>query len=159
MKGLVKILAGIIAAIATVPAAVAGNLYVETIKAPISHVLPELKHALATHHFKVVMDLDVLKRLEAKEGELHIPNLNQGKFTDVRAFVFCNPMFFSQLLNSEWQSAAVCPLGLTVFGRNGTTTIVYPERTAYTHNAPAAPTAEHIDAAVISALKSIPGAS
>lgn len=154
----VKIIAGVAVAMAFSSSALAGDLYVENIHAPLRRVVPELDRALTAHHFKVVMHLDVLKRIEAKEKVLHIPDLNQGKFTDVQAFVFCNPMFFSQLLNSHWKSAAVCPLDLTVFAKNGTTTIVYPERIAYTQKTPADTIAKRIDSVVIAALKSIPGA-
>ena len=159
MRSFAKIFTGAMATMLLAPVAVGADLYVETVNAPIKQVAPELTQALAAHHFKVVMHLDILKRIEAKEKALHIPHLNKGKFTDVQAFVFCNPMFFSQLLNSDWKSASLCPLSLTVYGKDGSTTIVYPERTAYAQSTPANATAQHIDSAVISALKSIPKAS
>ncbi|MCE5361354.1 MAG: DUF302 domain-containing protein [Acidithiobacillus sp.] len=159
MKSFTKILAGITATMCMASVANAADMYVETIAAPINQVAPELTHALATHHFKVVTHLDILKRIEAKEKVLHIPHLNKGQFTDVQAFVFCNPMFFSQLLNSNWKSASLCPLNLTVYGKGGFTTIVYPERVAYAQKTPANGTARRIDSAVIAALKSIPKAN
>ena len=159
MRSSVTILAGITAAIFMTSVAGATDLYVETISAPINQVAPELARALAAHHFKVVMHLDILKRIEAKEMQLHIPHLNRGQFTDVQAFVFCNPMFFSQLLNSDWKSASLCPLNLTVYGKGMSTTIVYPERIAYVQKTPANRTAQRIDSAVIAALKSIPKAN
>ncbi|WP_308387977.1 DUF302 domain-containing protein [Acidithiobacillus sp. AMEEHan] len=158
MNNFARGVTSILGALFLASSASAANFYVETVPAPISRVAPEVAQALATHHFKVVLHLDILKRIEAKEKVLHLPDLNRGKFTDVQAFVFCNPIFFSRLLNSHWKSASVCPLDLTVYGKDGSTTIVYPERTAYTQNTPANETAKQIDTAVVSALKSIPGA-
>ncbi|MBU2764304.1 DUF302 domain-containing protein [Acidithiobacillus caldus] len=159
MRSSVKMFVSVVVAMFLTSVAGATDEYVETIAAPISQVAPELARALSTHHFKVVMHLDILKRIEAKEKVLHIPDLNKDRFTDVQAFVFCNPMFFSQLLNSDWKYAALCPLNLTVYGKGASTVIVYPERIAYAQKTPANRTAQRIDSAVIAALKSIPKAN
>jgi len=58
-----KILAGLAVAMAFSSSAIAGGLYVETIHAPVRRVVPELERALTAHHFKVVMHLDVLRKL------------------------------------------------------------------------------------------------
>lgn len=137
----------------------AADIYTEHLPVPIDKASAEIQKALSTHHFKVVMHIDILKRIEAKESILHIRNLNPEKFQDVQAFVFCNPVLFSDLLSAHWRSAAVCPLSLTVFGKGGSSTIVYPERAAYTHDTAAKVVGAKIDDFVISALKSIPGAS
>ena len=138
--------------------AAAGPMYVENIPAPISKVVPELKKALGQHHFKVVMDLNILKKIEAKQHVLHIPDLNKPGFSGVQSMVFCNPVFFNQLLNAHWQSATACPLTLTVYGRGDKSYIVYPKRVALTENTPALSVAKKIDKAVIGALSSVPGA-
>ena len=136
----------------------AGPVYVETIAAPMSKVMPELQKALGQHHFKVVMHLNILKMIQAKQAMLHIPDLNKPGFSDVQSIVFCNPFFFNQLLNTHWQSAAACPLTLTVYSRGGKSYIAYPKRTALTANTPAVGVAKKIDQTVIGALSSVPGA-
>lgn len=138
--------------------AAAGPMYVESVPAPISKVMPELQKALGQHHFKVVLHLNILKMIKAKQHVLHIPNLNKPGFSDVQSIVFCNPFFFNQLLNAHWQSAAACPLTLTVYGRGEKSYIVYPERVAITGSTPAINVAQKIDKAVIGALTSVPGA-
>lgn len=136
----------------------AADMYTETLPVPISKASGEIQKALSTHHFKVVMHIDILKRIEAKESVLHIQNLNPEKFQDVQAMVFCNPMLFSDLLSAHWSSAAACPLNLTIFGKGDQTTLVYPERVAFTHDTSADVVGVKIDNLVIAALKSIPGA-
>lgn len=138
--------------------AAAGPMYVESVAAPISKVMPELQKALGQHHFKVVLHLDILKMIKAKQHMLHIPNLDKPGFSDVQSVVFCNPFFFNQLLNAHWESSAACPLTLTVYGRGEKSYIVYPKRVALTGNTPALNVAKKIDKAVVGALTSVPGA-
>ena len=75
--------------------AAAGPMYVESVAAPISKVMPELQKTLGQHHFKVVLHLDILKMIKAKQHILHISNLDKPGFSDVQSVVFCNPFFFS----------------------------------------------------------------
>lgn len=137
----------------------AADMYVETLPVPMSKASGEIQKALATHHFKVVMHIDILKRIEAKQSILHIQNLNPEKFQDVQAMVFCNPVLFSDLLSANWRSAAVCPLNLTIYGKGNQTTIAYPERAAFTNGTAASKVGAKIDHLVIAALRSIPGAA
>ncbi|MEY2343348.1 hypothetical protein AB4090_14815 [Acidithiobacillus sp. IBUN Pt1247-S3] len=133
------------------------SFYTETIPAPMASAQKEVVQALSHGHFKVVMNLDILKRIEAKQKVLHIPNLNQGGYADARAIVFCNPFLFSALLNSNWQASSVCPLNLTLLSKGSDTTVIFPRRAIYTHATKASLVGMKIDKMVISSLQTIPG--
>ncbi len=135
----------------------ASPIYVESVPAPMSKVMPELQKSLVQHHFQVVLHVDILKMLRAKQDKLHLPNLDKPGFNDVQTLVFCNPFFYNQLLNSHWQSATACPLTLMVYSRGGESYIAYSERVALTKGTPALGVAKKIDQAVIGALSSLPG--
>ncbi|WP_348550622.1 hypothetical protein [Acidithiobacillus sp.] len=132
------------------------SFYTETISAPMATAQKEVVNALSRGHFKVVMNLDILKRIEAKQKVLHIPNLNQGGYADARAIVFCNPFLFSSLLNSDWKASSVCPLNLTLLSKGSSTTVIFPKRTAYTHSTKASSVGMKMDKMVIASLKAIP---
>ncbi len=133
------------------------SFYTVTIPANMMTAQKEVLQALGRGHFKVVMNLDILRRIKAKQKFLHIPQLNKGDYSDARAIVFCNPFLFSALLNSDWKTASVCPLNLTLLSKGNMTTVIFPERSAYTHATKANLVGMKIDKMVISSLKTIPG--
>ncbi len=147
--------AGILAAFAGT--AQAASIYVETIPASMPVAQKEVRAALTHHHFKVVMNIDILRKIDAKQKMLHIPNFNKPGYSDVRALVFCNPFLFSGLLNGDSKTASVCPLNLTLYSKGKVTTVAYAERSAYTKGTGAQAVGEKIDHMVIGSLKSIPG--
>ncbi len=147
--------AGLLAASAGM--AQAGSIYVETIPASMPVAQKEVRAALTHHHFKVVMNIDILRKIKAKQKILHIPDFNKAGYSDVRAMVFCNPVLFSGLLNGDPETASVCPLNLTMYSKGKVTTVAYAERSAYTHGTGAQAVGEKIDHMVIGSLKSIPG--
>lgn len=137
----------------------AASVFTETLKVPMPQAQKEVRSALQSHHMKVVMTIDILKKIKAKQKVLHMANFNQPGFSDVRAMVFCNPVLFNQLLDSDWKDAAVCPLTLTLFSKDNVTHVAFAERSAYTAGGPAQDAGQRVDKLVISSLKSIPGSS
>ena len=140
-------------------AAHAASVFTETLQAPMPVAQKEVRSALQSHHMKVVMSIDILKKIKAKQKVLHMADFNKPGFSDVRAFVFCNPVLFNQLLDSNWKDAAVCPLTVTLFSKGDVTHVAFAERAAYTAGGPAQQAGERVDKLVISSLKSIPGSS
>lgn len=140
-----------------VAAAWASPFFVETLPVAMPAAQKAVDRALVRHHFKVVMTIDILHRIEAKQKILHIPHFNRPGFTDVRALVFCNPVLFSGLLNHAWKAASVCPLNVTLYSKGAKTTIVFPKRAPYTRATRARAVGRRIDRMVIQSLKSIPG--
>ena len=139
-------------------AAPAGSIYEVAIPTPAGKVLPELKKALGQNHFKIFTKVDILKRVKAKVGALHIKDFNTPGFTDVTAVIFCSPVYFNKLLDADSKAASVCPLSVTVYSLKGRTMIAYPERGPMIDDTPAHDFGLQLDHSVLAALVGIPGA-
>lgn len=150
--------AGIAVSGLTIGVASAGTIYEVAIPTPAAKVMPELKKALGQNHFKVFTKVDILKRVKAKVGALHIKNFNTPGFSNVTAVIFCSPVYFNKLLDAESKAASVCPLSVTVYSLKGKTEIAYPERGPMIEGTSAHAVGLQIDKSVMAALDSIPGA-
>lgn len=139
--------------------AAASSIFEETFPTPVAKVVPALKTALSDHHFKILTQIDILHRVAAKSKQLNIKDFNRAGYSNVTAVVFCNPVFFSKLLNADPAAASVCPLSLTVYGLKGKTIIAYPEREPMASGTPAQNIARQIDKSVIAALSGLPKAT
>ncbi len=135
----------------------ASAFFVETVPMAMPAAQKAVIRALSSHHFKVVMKLDILHLIAAKQKILHVPDFNKPGFTDVRALVFCNPFLFSGLLNHAWKAASVCPLNVTLYSKAAKTTVVFPKRSVYTRSTAARAVGRKIDRMVIDTLRTIPG--
>ncbi|WP_297390352.1 DUF302 domain-containing protein [Acidiferrobacter sp.] len=155
-KGLIGIVGGGLGLLG-IAVAQASPFFVETVPMAMPAAQKAVVAALTSHHFKVVMKLDILHLIASKQKMLHIPHFNKPGFTDVRALVFCNPFLFSGLLNHSWKTASACPLDVTLYSKAAKTTVVFAKRSVYTRGTASRAVGRKIDRMVIGGLKAIPG--
>lgn len=155
-KGLITALSGGLGLLG-IAAAQASAFFVESVPMAMPAAQKAVMQALGSHHFKVVMKLDILHLIAAKQKMLHVPNFDKPGFSDVRALVFCNPFLFSGLLNHAWTTASICPLSVTLYSKASKTTVVFPKRSVYTKATGARAVGRKIDDMVITSLRAIPG--
>ena len=84
-----------------------------------------LYQALEGERFWVVFETDMGSRME-KMRERWGADYNRQQLIGVRSMVFCNIDWTHRIANADPQLLALCPLHLSVYGQNGSTTVVMP---------------------------------
>ena len=84
-----------------------------------------LYQALEGERFWVVFETDMGSRME-KMRERWGADYNRQQLIGVRSMVFCNIDWTHRIANADPQLLALCPLHLSVYGQDGTTTVVMP---------------------------------
>jgi len=118
-------LAALLLLVPVLPLAGAAGVNILTTKAPADQVYDRVYQALEGAKFWVVFEADMGSRMDQLATEWG-SDANKNKLTFVKSMVFCNLSWTNQLANADPELLGLCPLHLTIYARDGQTTIVWP---------------------------------
>ncbi len=151
MKGRNWLFALLLAAATWVQAEVPG-VRSWTVDRPLADVYPAVYGALEAHHFFVVFEPDIGANL-AHFAERWGEDYNRNRLDGIRAMVFCNAWYANQVGNADPALLALCPLHLTLVGRDGRTGIHFTRPTRVAAGSRGEAIAAELEAAVAEAVE------
>lgn len=128
------------------------NIYKQTVKAPMDKVYPAVYESLEKSRFYVVFEPNIgknLLRFEAKWGDSY----NQNKLDGIRSMVFCNGWYANKVSNVDPDMLALCPLRLSLYEKQGNTTVVFARPSVISADSEAKPVLLEVENEVIGAIK------
>lgn len=118
-----------------------------TTDAPPDQVYDRVYQALEAAEFWVVFEADMGSRME-KLGPDWGSEYNQNELTFIKSMVFCSLWWTNKLANADPELLGMCPLHLTIYARDGRTTIVWPRLSAMAGGSPGQDRALSLEEAV-----------
>jgi hypothetical protein len=98
-------------------------------------VYDRVYQALEAAQFRVVFEADMGSRMEKLASDWG-GDYNRSGLTFVKAMVFCSLRWTNQLANADPLLLGLCPLHLTIYARDGKTTLVWPRLSALAEGSP-----------------------
>jgi len=129
------------------------SMYKQLVDKPMAEVYPAIYQALEDARFFVVFEPNIgknLKRFARRWGE----DYNRSQLDGIRSMVFCNVWYANAVSNADPDMLGLCPLRLSVYEKNGATTILFARPTVIAAKSKALATLEEVEAEVIAAIKS-----
>ncbi|MHB8550202.1 MAG: DUF302 domain-containing protein [Acidiferrobacterales bacterium] len=131
------------------------GVYTQRVHQGMAVTVREISKSLKIHHFKIVQEIDIGKKVAMAHKLLHFKNYNLNHLSGTRAIVFCNPVLFNMVTNDDPDMAAICPLHVTLTSKGGWTTIQYARASVIAEGTPAEGAARKVEADVIAALETV----
>jgi len=107
-----------LAAVAEAPA-----VYKKTVGLDLDSTYEKVQRALEEQRFWVVFEADMGARM-ARFAERWGDDYNRSKLDGVKSMVFCHIWWTNQIANADPDMLAMCPLHLSLYQRDGKTTVV-----------------------------------
>ena len=101
----------------------------------VDDVYGEIYQALEEEKFWVVFEADMGKRM-AKFAEEWGEDYNRNGLDPVKSMVFCNISWTNRIANADPDLLGICPLHLTLYGKDGKTHVVMPRLSAIAEGSP-----------------------
>lgn len=130
----------------------ADTVFKLTLDAPADEVYDKVYKALEAERFYVVFEPDIGKNIAGfakRWGE----NYNRNGLTSLRSMVFCNGWYANEVSNRDPDMLGLCPLHVTVYGRDGNTSVLFNRPTVIAADSPALPVLQELEQTVIQALE------
>lgn len=127
-------------------------VYKQQVDKPLSTVYESLYKSLENARFFVVFEPNIgenLARFSDKWGD----DYNRNGLSSIRSMVFCNGWYANKVSNLDPDMLVFCPLHLTLFERDGTTTVLFKRPGVMAENSPARELLMKIESEVIEAIK------
>jgi len=106
------------AAVAEVP-----SVYKTTVTLDLDSTYEKVRGGLEEKRFWVVFEADMGARM-ARFAERWGDDYNRSKLSGVKSMVFCHIWWTNQIANADPDMLAMCPLHLSLYERDGRTTVV-----------------------------------
>jgi uncharacterized protein (DUF302 family) len=148
----VPILIALLALVAMPARAELPGVYETTVDRPMDQVYGKLSETLDENRFFVVFEPDMgaqMARFADRWGE----DYNRNQLTAVRSMVFCNVWYTNAVANADPAMLAVCPLHISLYEREGRTTVLFPRPTFTGQGSPAQALLQELEADVIEAIE------
>jgi len=129
-----------------------GNVFKITVDKPMSDVYGSVYSSLEGARFFVVFEPDIGKNI-AGFAERWGDEYNQNALSGLRSMVFCNAWYANQVSNKDPDMLGLCPLHLSLYEKEGKTTVVFNRPTAFSMDSPAHSIIQEIENEVIAAIK------
>lgn len=150
MKALTAVLILLVAGRA---AAELPGVYRASVERPMDEVYVELSEALDAARFYVVFEPDMGARM-ARFAERWGEDYNRNELTGVRAMVFCNLWYTNAVANADPDMLAVCPLHVSLYERDGRTTVLFPRPTWSGRDSPATAVLQELEDEIVGIIES-----
>jgi hypothetical protein len=127
-------------------------VFKQQVDKPLSTVYGPLYKSLENARFFVVFEPNIGKNIERfsdKWGD----DYNRNELSAIRSMVFCNGWYANEVSNLDPDMLGFCPLHLTLFERDGTTTVLFNRSGVMAENSPARELLMKIESEVIEAIK------
>ena len=119
---------------------------------PMSEVYDKVYTSLEDAGFFVVFEPNIGKNL-AGFAKKWGGDYNQNALSGLRSMVFCNAWYANKVSNKDTDLLGLCPLHISLFEREGKTTILFNKPTIFSTNSPARVIILEIENKVIAAIK------
>ena len=126
--------------------------YRQQVDKPISAVYDRVYKSLENARFFVVFEPNIgknLTRFSEKWGD----DYNRNNISSIRSMVFCNGWYANKVSNLDPNMLGFCPLHITLFERDGKTTVLFNRPGIMAENSPASELLMKIESEVIEAIK------
>jgi len=126
--------------------------YRQQVDKPISAVYDRVYKSLENARFFVVFEPNIGKNL-ARFSEKWGDDYNRNNISSIRSMIFCNGWYANKVSNLDPNMLGFCPLHITLFEREGTTTVLFNRPGVMAENSPARELLMKIEGEVIEAIK------
>lgn len=123
-----------------------------TVNKPISEVYGKVQASFEDSRFFIVDELNIGKNL-SNFSEKWGDDYNQNGLSAIRSIVFCNGWYANQVSNKDPKMLGLCPLHLTLFEKDGKTTVLFNRPTIIAKGSPAHDLLAGIEQEVIELIK------
>lgn len=130
----------------------ADTVYKLTVDRSVNEVYDKIYAGLESAKFFVVFEPNVGKNI-AGFAKRWGDDYNQNKLSAIRAMVFCNAWYVNQVSNNDPDMLGLCPLHLTVIGRDGKTSILFNRPSVIAEGSPAYTIIKQVENEVIAAIE------
>jgi hypothetical protein len=127
-------------------------IYKQQVDMPLSAVYGSVYKSLENARFFVVFEPNIgenLARFSGKWGD----DYNRNNISAIRSMVFCNGWYANKVSNLDPDMLGFCPLHLTLFERDGKTTVLFNRPGVIAQNSPAKELLMEIESEVIEAIR------
>jgi uncharacterized protein (DUF302 family) len=107
-------------------------------------VYERVHDALEAAKFWVVFEADMGSRMATMADDWGA-DYNRSKLTFAKAMVFCNLRWTNQIANADPELLALCPIHLSIYARDGETTLVWPRLSVMAEGSPGLEMARNLD--------------
>ena len=142
----------ILALLCTTLLTASSAIYKVTAPQPFAASMHALKTSLETQHLFIIAKADISGTLARMKGKLG-KDYNKRGYDKVNSIVFCNPFYANDILNSDPDMMALCPLKIMLLEKNGKTTALFVPPTALSGKSPARKILSAVERKVKMALK------
>lgn len=115
-----------------------------TSERPMDELYQDLYQALEEQKFWVVFESDMGKRM-AKFADRWGEDYNRNALSAVRSMVFCNIWWTNRIANADPELLGVCPLHLSLYAKDGKTTILMPRLSDIAEGSPGKEAASELE--------------
>ena len=127
-------------------------VYRQQVDKPISAVYDRVYKSLENARFFVVFEPNIGKNI-ARFSEKWGDDYNRNNISSIRSMVFCNGWYANKVSNLDPNMLGFCPLHITLFERDGKTTVLFNRPGIMAENSPASELLMKIESEVIEAIK------
>ena len=128
------------------------TMFKQVVDKPMNAVYPAVYQALEDARFFVVFEANIgknLTRFADRWGE----DYNRSQLNGIRSMVFCNVWYANAVSNADPDMLGLCPLRLSLYEKNGATTILFARPSVIAAKSKALSTLKEVEAEVITAIK------
>jgi hypothetical protein len=119
---------------------------------PADQVYDRVYQALEGAKFWVVFEADMGSRLE-KLGPEWGSEYNKNGLSFVKSMVFCSLWWTNRIANADPDLLGLCPLHLSIYARDGRTTVTWPRLSTMAEGSPGVETAQALDQEVAEIIR------
>jgi len=127
-------------------------VYSQQVDKPITAVYDRLYKSLENARFFVVFEPNIGKNL-ARFSEKWGDDYNRNNISSIRSMIFCNGWYANKVSNLDPNMLGFCPLHITLFEREGKTTVLFNRPGVMAESSPARELLIKIESEVIEAIK------
>ncbi|MCB1876895.1 MAG: DUF302 domain-containing protein [Chromatiales bacterium] len=127
------------------------HVYEKTVSAPLEAVYPKLHDALEARKFWVIFEPNIGRNI-AGMAERWGEDYNRQNLTGIRAMAVCNPWYTNQIANKDPSMLALCPLHVSLYEKDGKTTLLLLLPAAIAGDSPAAAVLEEVQQILVEAI-------
>lgn len=127
-------------------------VYEKTFEADFDTTYEKVHAALEGVRFWVVTETrisDNLARFAERWGE----DYNRNGLDAIRGLVVCNPWYTNQIANHDPRMLGLCPLGITIYTRDGVSHVLFGRPTALAGDSPAREVLQEVETTIIEAIE------
>ena len=127
-------------------------VYMQQVDKPLSAVYDKLYKSLEDARFFVVFEPNIGKNL-ARFSDKWGDDYNRKNISAIRSMVFCNGWYANKVSNLDPDMLGFCPLHLTLYERDGKTTVLFNRPGTMVQKTPAKDLLIKIENEVIEAIQ------